>query len=74
MEKSSTYCAVRRRLENRLSLVTGKLFSASTHLMDFVELRNRSAYLTTRNECSELRQQIAAARNALREHRTLHQC
>jgi len=68
-----TYCGVRSRLEEHGLLLVSKLFSACDRLLRLVG-KDHQAFLLTRSECGELREQLCSSNAELQEHRTNHGC
>jgi len=73
MDKNLTYCEVRYGLEERVSTLASMLFRECSRLMRLIG-QDHQAFLLAKQECGELRKQIAVSRRALLDHRVLHEC
>lgn len=69
-----TYCPTRRSLEENGWILVSRFASASGRLMGLAGGGNRVQFQETKDECADLRQQITASNQALREHRHDHHC
>lgn len=73
MEIQTGYCTTRNDLEQRCQRLVSRLSTLTTRLATLVGMDPR-AFLQTKAECQQTREDLADSRRQLQDHRTAHRC
>ncbi len=70
---ATTYCPIRKSIEDQGYLLTEKLFQATERLMATIGF-DKARFFARRSDCQDVREKLRSCRLQLREHRQLHSC
>lgn len=73
MDGFADYCAARSALEESRLRLVGKLATLTTKLMELIG-QNHGAFLASKAECEQTRDELAEVHRQIRNHRLEHRC